>query len=323
MSVGDAESDQLIELYLTLWWRKTRNAIVYRFVHRAGRLLELVGEFTADDREQRASIDAEIERVLTLAIGRPWAAHMTLRQRAIWSAAQHVCPDRDVLLKMLTTDKAIRRLSNVEPERALSRILKVHLDARRWEARGLTEHEARVWTKLLRVSTDLMQEYQSAHGYPPAPGYRCSPEHFKQIRLRILRDAQDDARIGRIKLHTIDEYFGRLCKECRELVSLEPWYEAPADDEDGGIAVLPSSVKKAGPLLEKCIDYLDERLRDVIRVAYYGASTTAPLRLEQLKSGAEQSGQKTLAKGEFERLRKEALRQLRKCLDRRISETGT
>ena len=322
MSVADTESDQLIELYLTLWWRKTRNAIIYRFVHRAGRLLEQVGEFTAGDKEQRACIDAEIERVLTLAIGRPWAAHMTLRQRAIWSAAQHVCPDRSVLLKMLTTDKAIRRLSNVEPERALSRILKIHLDARRWEARGLTEHEARVWAKLLRVSKDLIQEYQSAHGYPPAPGYRCSPEHFKKIRLRILRNAQDDARIGRIKLHTIEEYFGRLCEECRELVSLEPGYEAPADGEDAGIAILRSSVKKAGLLLEKCIDCLDERLRDVIRVAYYGASTAAPLRPEQLKSGAEQCGQETLAKGDFERLRKEALRQLRECLKGRMSEAG-
>jgi hypothetical protein len=198
--------------------------------------------------------------------------------------------------------------------------LKVHLDARRWEAKGLTEHEARVWTKLLRVSADLMREYQSVHGCPPAPGYRCSPEHFKQIRLRILRDARDDAWIGSIKLRTIDEYFGRLCEECRELVSLEPGHVTPADGADGGAAVLPPSVKKAGPLLEKCIDCLDERLRDVIRVAYYGASMVVPLGPEQRGPGDEQS--ETLAKGDFERLRKEALRQLRKCLDGQMSEAG-
>jgi hypothetical protein len=121
MPVADTENDQLIELYLTLWWGKTRNAIIYRFVHRAGRLLELLGGFNAADQELRVSIDAEIEHVLALAIGRPWAAHMTLRQRAIWTAAQHVCPDRSILLKMLTIDKAVRGLSNVEPERALSR----------------------------------------------------------------------------------------------------------------------------------------------------------------------------------------------------------
>ena len=317
------EYDRLVEMYLTGWWTRTRDVVTHRFVLCADRLLELVDRVNEFDEELIHRIDAEIARVITQAIGRPWGTHMTPRQRALWDAAQAVCPERDKLVQLIKKDKAVRGLlPHVTREQALSQILRMHLDARHWEATGFTQHEARVWSKLRQFSEDLIREYQAKHGRSPPRGYRCSPEHFKEIRVRILRDEPEDQRVGKIKPGTIEVYFGRFCDECRDLVSLENASETSHHGEawGNGVMVLPPTLTKALPLLRKCIDRLDERMRDVIHVAYFEESKVVMLRPEQPDGGAECRGREALSEGEFERLRKEALRQLRMCLDLRMSE---
>ena len=318
------EHDRLVEMYLTGLWTRTRDMVTYRCVLRADRLLELIDHVTEFDEKLIGCIDAEIGHVITQAIGRPLEAHMmTPRQRAIWDAAVAVCPDRDKLVQEIKKDPAVRGLNpNVTCEQALSQLLKTHLDARRREAAGITEHEDRVWAKLRQISDDLIREYQAKHGRSPPRGYRCSPEHFREIRVRILRDEPDDQRVGKIKSSTIEVYFGRFCDECRHLVSLESASETshPGEPWGNGVLVLPPSLTKALPLLKKCIDRLDARMRDVIHAAYFEKPKVVILPPQRPGGRAECRGREALGEGECERLRKEALRQLRMCLDLRMSE---
>ena len=166
---------------------------------------------------------------------------------------------------------------------------------------GLTEHRARVWSKLRRISADLLHEYHAQHGRDPPPGYRCSPHHFRDIRTRILRDDLHDPRIAEIKVDTIEEYFGRLCEECRQLVRLD---ETSFDEEQPQIDesdLHPRLIR----MLKRCIDQLEEPLQRVIRIAYLGDKSWSPT-----QDTGSQAGDT-----EFERLRHEALRQLRRRLD--------
>jgi len=307
MSMTEMEHDQLVQMYLTVWWKKTRSAIIYRFVYRAGRLLELVHGAGEINEELSSRIDAEIDHVITEAIGRPWRIHTTRRQRAIWDAAKSVCPDRRALLRLIKKDKAVRGFSTVAPEPALAQILKGHLDVCRREVIGQTEHEERVWRKLLRVSEGLITEYQTKQGTPPWHGYRCSSEHFRQIRARILLDMQDDELIAKIKLSTIDYYFGRFCDECRDFVG--------TDVSDPLIGGGPWEYNAEDLLLLKaCIEKLDNSLRDVIDAEFFQDRKVISIKPDHSCIGGR--GEKH-SDGEFERLRREALRQLRICFGER------
>jgi hypothetical protein len=297
------DHDRLVELYLTGWWRKTRAAVVHRFLHCSDRLIELIRGVDVVDEELGGRVDSEIEHIITRAIGQPWSTTMTARQHAIWDAARAACPDRRILMQMITSDRAVRGLSRIPPKHALGRLLKSHLDSCHWEVLGLTEHRARVWSKLRRISTELLREYQAQHGHDPPPGYRCSRQHFRDIRTRILRDDLHDARIAEIKVDTIEEYFGRLCEECRQMVPLD---EELFDEEQGPIddgELRPRLVS----LLKRCIEQLEEPLQRVIRIAYLGDKSLS-------WPPAQDTGPEA-GRTEFERLRHEALRQLRSRLD--------
>lgn len=297
------DHDRLVELYLTGWWRKTRAAIVHRFLHCSDRLIELIRGVDVVDEELNGRIDTEIEHIIIQAIGQPWSTPMTARQRAIWDAARAACPDRRILVQMITSDRAARGLSTIPPKHALGRLLKSHRDSCHWQVLGLTEHRARVWSKLRRISAELLREYQAQHGRDPPPGYRCSPHHFRDIRTRILRDDLHDTRIAEIKVDTIEEYFGRFCEECRQLVPLD---EASFDEEQLQIDegdLHPHLIR----MLKRCIDRLEEPLQRVIRIAYLGDKALSWLPTQDTGPEA--------GRTEFERLRHEALRQLRSRLD--------
>jgi hypothetical protein len=301
--MSNIDHDRLVELYLTGWWRKTRAAIVHRFLHCSDRLIELIGGVDVVDDGLGRRIDTEIEHIIVQAIGQPWSTPMTARQRAIWDAARAACPDRRILVQMIRSDRAVRGLSTVPPKHALGRLLKSHLDACHWQVLGLTEHRARVWSKLRRISAELFREYQAQHRRDPPAGYRCSPRHFREIRTRILRDDLHDARIAEIKVDTIEEYFGRLCEECRQMVHLD---DASFEEEQPQIdegELHPHLIR----LLKRCIDQLEEPLPRVIRIAYLGdkALSWSPTQDMDPEAG----------RAEFERLRHEALRQLRSRLD--------
>src|SRR5262249_54403908 len=160
--------------------------VIYRFVHRADRLLELVDQVNEFDEELIGRIDAEIGHVITHVMECPWGTHITPRQRAIWDAVPAVCPDRGKLVQEIRKDMAVRGLNpEVVRKQALSQILKAHLDARRREAIGVTEHEDRVWAKLRKYSKDLIREFEAKHGRPPPRGYQCSRAHFEELHARI------------------------------------------------------------------------------------------------------------------------------------------
>ena len=73
------DHDRLVELYLTGWWRKTRAAIVHRFLHCSDRLIELIRGVEVVDDELSRRIDTEIEHIIVQAIGQPWSTPMTAR----------------------------------------------------------------------------------------------------------------------------------------------------------------------------------------------------------------------------------------------------
>jgi hypothetical protein len=301
-----SEDHRAAETYLTAQWRKTRSTFVIRFMSRAGPLLELVHHRDECDDELSGRIAAEIEQIIKQTIGACWT------NRAMWEAAVAVCPDRERLAGEIKKDKAARGFSSdVDPIRALGQILKAHLDARRREAVDVTEHQERVWTKLRRISNELISEYQAAQGRFPPYGYRCGREHFANIRRRILRDMPRDRQVGPMKTGTIEVYFARFCDECREQAFRE--YAEPWSD---GAAELPPHLKEEmTQVLTVCVDRLDAPLRDAVHAAYRLGERTAAAGPGKPGGGAAAPDDK-----EFKRLKKEALRQLRVCVERGMSE---
>jgi len=213
---------------------------------------------------------------------------------------------------------AVRGLNpEVVRKQALSQILKAHLDARRREAIGVTEHEDRVWAKLRKYSKDLIREFEAKHGRPPPRGYQCSRAHFEELHARIGRDEPYDQRIGKIKLSTIEEYFGQFCDECRHLIPLNNVSETLRLDEPSGDGVtgLPPNLKEEMlQRLKECINGLDKPMRDVIYATYFQESQAATLCPEPPDGGVECRNREALGEEEFKRLQKEARRQLEICL---------
>ncbi|HEY0799668.1 MAG TPA: hypothetical protein VGD54_02425, partial [Steroidobacteraceae bacterium] len=58
------DHDSLVELYLTGWWRKTRAAIIHRFLKSSDQLLELIRGVDDLDSDLGRHIDEEIERII-------------------------------------------------------------------------------------------------------------------------------------------------------------------------------------------------------------------------------------------------------------------
>jgi len=301
LTMSEFEHNRLVDMYLTVWWVRTRRAVTHRFLARADVLLELLREVNDFNEDLVDRIDAEIWNVLTQAIGRPWASHMRPRQRALWEAAQDVCPNRAKLSQELRSDKAVRGLKpDVAADKALGQLLITHLDGRRRELFEITEHESRVWTKLVELSSDLIHQYVKKHGRFPPPGYRCSAVHFKEVQARIKDDRPDDQRICNIKLVTIKQYFQAFCSECsklslldyRQLLSDEPW-------SDSATYVPPGPKEEMYRRLEECINRLDKPMRDVIHATYF------PDR---------EVDREALVEAEFNQLLKTAKRQLSICM---------
>src|SRR5262249_2219672 len=152
----------------------------------------------------------------------------------------------------------------------LGQLLITHLDDRRRELFEITEHESRVWAKLVELSSDLMREYVKKHGRFPPPGYRCSATHFKEMQLRIKNNRPHDQRVANIKLIKIKHYFQKFCSECGELSSSD--YRQLLPDEpwsDSATYVPPSEKEEMYQRLEECINRLDEPMRAVIQAAYF------------------------------------------------------
>jgi hypothetical protein len=301
------EDHRAVETYLMTSWKQTRHAIIKRFIGRADRLLELVHHCEAFDEELSGGIVEETGRIIAEVVGEPWSS------RPMWEAAIAVCPDREILVEEISRDKAVRGLRpDVAADRALAQILRCHLDARCREAIGVTEHEARVWTSLRRISDDLMRGYQETHGRFPPPGYRCCREHFRDIRGHILLHMPYDRLVGTMKTATIETYFAKFCDECRELAHRA--YAEPWSDEAAGMP--PYLQEEMTQALAGCVDQLDAPLRDVIHAAYL---SSAPARTPD---GDEGDGYVTLASDgqAFKRLKKEALRRLRRCVEHKMTE---
>jgi len=300
------DMDLVEKRYLTVWWPRTRRFMIYRIMHRAGPLLDLVRNVHEVDKELSDRIEVEFRHVLAEAFGRD-PDRMTRRQRAIWKAAIGVWPKVCELVQLIKMDRAVRGLSTVAPAPALGQLLKRHLDACRREVLDHTEYEERIWRKLLGISRDLINEYQTTHETPPWHGYLCSSEHFKQIRAHILRHMEDDELIARIKLSTIEYYFGRFCDECRDFVS--------DDVSDTLVGDQPWENNAENLLLLKaCIEKLDKSLRDVIDAEFFPDDKVVQIKPDHLGIGSRGGMQ---SDGEFERLRREALRQLRICFGER------
>ena len=299
--MSEFEHNRLVDMYLTVWWAKTRRAVTHRFLARADVLLELLREVNEFDEDLIDRIDAEIGNVVTEAIGRPWACHMRPRQRALWEAAQDACPNRAKLIQELRADKAVRGLKpDVAADKALGQLLITHLDDRRRELLEITEHESRVWTKLVELSSNLIREYAKKHGRFPPPGYRCSTVHFKEIQLRIKLDKRNDQRVGNIKLITIKQYFQAFCSECSKLSSFD--YRQLLPDEpwsDSATYVLPCAKEEMCQRLEECINRLDKPMRDVIHATYFPDRAV---------------DRETLGEAEFNQLLRTAKRQLSICM---------
>jgi hypothetical protein len=299
--MSEFEHNRLVDMYLTVWWAKTRGAVTHRFLARADVLLELLCKVNDFDEDLIDRIDAEIGNVVTEAIGRPWACHMRPRQRALWEAAQDVCPNRAKLIRELRADKAVRGLKpDVAADKALGQLLITHLDDRRRELLEITEHESRVWMKLVELSSDLIREYAKKHGRFPPPGYRCSAVHFEEIQLRIKLDKPNDQRVGNIKLITIKQYFQAFCCECSKLSSFD--YKQLLPDEpwsDSATYVLPGAKEELYQRLEECINRLDKPMRDVIHATYF------PDRAVDWEA---------LGEAEFNQLLRTAKRQLSICM---------
>ena len=72
-------------------------------------------------------------------------------------------------------------------------------------------------------------------------------------------------------------------------------------------------------MLQKCIDQLDESLRVVVHVAYFQDRNVIPISIRQVNESERRRGE-VQSDREFERLRREALRQLRICFGERSQE---
>jgi hypothetical protein len=296
--------DHLVRIYRTVWWRKTRQMIIGRVVHRSDRLLGQIDGVSVCDEELRGDIEAEIECIRNDAMTPP-SGKMPPRQRAIWDAAIDFFFDPVKLAHSIIIDEAVRGLKpGVTQKQALRVIMRSYLNARHREIEGTTEYEHRVWAKLYPISNDLMREYPRRHGHFPPLAHRCSWEHAEDIRARILHDMPNDRIVGNIRMSTIKEYFDQFCDECRQITSQEYVRLLHGQSLSDDAAGLPPEVKEAVlRQLEEAIEQLDEPKRSVVRASL------------QPDGGAEYRRREGMQNAEFGRLLRLAKRELRGRLD--------
>jgi hypothetical protein len=278
--------------------------ITTRVVDRSDRLLGLIDRVSECDKNLRGDIEAEIERIRDDAMTPP-SGKMTPRQEAIWDAAMDFFPDPVKLADSIISDNAVRGLrAGVAQKQGLRTNLRSYLNARRREIEGMTEHEHRVWVKLHPISNDVMLEYPRRHGRLHPPGYRCSWEHAKEVRARILRDMANDGLVGNMRASTIKQYFDLFSDEGRKSTAEEYERLRLREPPGEGTTGLPPELKEAMlQQLEKCIEQLDEPLRGVVQAWL------------QPDKGAEYRCRQGMENGEFERLLRLAKRELRRRLD--------
>jgi hypothetical protein len=292
--------DHLVRMYRTGWWRKTRQMITGRVINRADHLLDLidgVGEF---DENLRGDMEAEIERIRNDAMTPP-SGKMTSRQEAIWDAAMDFFLDPVKLAERIIKDGAVRGLrTGVTQKQGFVIILRSYLNTLRREIEGMTEHEHRVWVKLHLISNEVISKYPRRHGCLHPSDDRCSWEHAKKIRARILLDMPNDRLVGNMKVSTIKEYFDQFCDECRELTAEEYERLRPREPPGEGATGLSPELKEAMlQQLEERIEQLDEPLRGVVQAWL------------QPDKGAEYRRRQRMEAGGFEQLLRLAKRELR------------
>lgn len=214
-----------IDLYLTAKWPATKNSILHGFLLRSDALLAKLKGRHEIDSETRAALKRELDGIISECIGRRCQQAMadvgaSPERRALWQAANQVCPISDALIAEFKMDKAVRGLSEKTEQRlALSQLLKAHLYRRRQEAlkgwdNGHTgEYEARVWSALNEISNELIASRFRAQGGLAPEGYRCSLEHAEEVKIWIAANKPNDEYLPR-GLDTIVGYFLENCPEC-------------------------------------------------------------------------------------------------------------
>jgi hypothetical protein len=179
------------------------------------------------------------------------------------------------------------------PEGALTEVLHSHVDARRREFRGITEHEDRICSKIRSIRNKLIHEVMEKCGRLPFAGYECSRDLVREICEHIRGNMPDDPRIGTLKIPTIKGYLDFCCDECRKSAAQD--YERSQGDD-----VRARQLQR----LERCIEeHLNEPERGVVRAS-----------LERDK-GSEYRRQEGMEMAEFQRLLRLAKQHLRRCLD--------
>jgi hypothetical protein len=259
---------------------------------RFGPVLDAIEGVTEFAEEQHRHIKAAIERIRNDAMTRP-GGKLSPRQEAIWDAAMDFFPDHVKLADSIEKDEGLRGLKpNVTPEQALKVLLYSHIDVRRREIRGMTEHEDRICSKIRSIRKVLIQEVMQKNGRLPFAGYECSWEVVHEIRKHIRHNMPDDPRIGTLKIGTIKGYLDFCCDECRQSAAQD--YERSQDDD-----VRARQLQR----LVRCIEHLNEPERGIVRAS-----------LEQDK-GAEYRRREGMEMAEFQRLLRLAKQHLRRCLD--------
>jgi hypothetical protein len=344
------QRDYPVELFLAENWYITRDAVLNDFIGRSRTLLEMMRGVRALDGTQQDLLKVEVDRIVSESIGRKCHLVMTNSnaspfQRALWQAAIEVCPIAALLVKEFAKDDAVRGFSKKTSQiSALGQLLKAHLYRRRIEATGGSEHEDRTWTKLADISNQLLDEYfRNCHNLRPS-NYRCSGEHFAEVRKRILERHQEDDRLRTLKIETIEEYFLAHCAECVtpfdvdvfdpdtmdhhaiEAVENDPlWREHQAN-----LPFLPELLSMVRPLLTRCTEALSSLHREVLQeegmlgdtvsnvIPFAGRYTsTVPNLDHRIEEFCKTKGIERVA---FEALLSDALNQLKDCLERSARE---
>jgi hypothetical protein len=185
----------------------------------------------------------------------------------MYATALALFADREPIRKELLAARP--RLTGDQPERVLRSCLRRALLTMRYRLTSDSEHRAKTWTRLDRLSRTL-HERRVAARLERAEDGRCHDDHIEALRQYILGTPEEDAKghaaeestaIPKLPrtLETLRGYFEEFCPDCgaREL-------DAVTANE---IPQLPDADRKID-YLEDCIGDLEETSRQAVQAIY-------------------------------------------------------
>jgi hypothetical protein len=341
--------DYAVEEFLTAKWYLTKKAIVLAFVNQSATLLESLRKTDGPDNDLNQSIVTQVEAITQETVGRQCALAMSDKnssplRRALWQAANEVCPDAKRLAALLLIDAASRgRSTQVTQQTALGRVLGTHLYRRRIEATRsandgrASEHQSRAWSKLARISRELLDDYFRKHGQVAPPGYRCSRDHFLEICARIQERFWNDAVIGTFRVATIELYMLSHCEECTvpheiavpgngsdEMILQAADVDPMWTERLWSTPPLQEIILMQRPILERCFESLSSLQKRVLDLeAYAEGDKSNVIALKPQRTLVSASRERKIAafcaeqgidRNAFDQIRMEALEQLDECL---------